>query len=219
MLKCPFIIHVLCLRVCSTICLASIFRNYLPRWAIVCVLFCSLWEISLNKSKSHIESQLRLEPSGGRGRGELLFQSITEPKHFTYRKTYFEKNNMYLFFFFNNKKSPESVLWFECSLLAAANEQNPSWCLLSRVSWEVLGILRCNIWEQGGGLSLAGVCPAGGGMRCSITRPGESWCGHPEPVGFGAAALVPCVRGTRFTKGNEKSLLPSQWCWLHLGTK
>lgn len=160
MLKCPFIIHVLCLRVCSTICLASIFRNYLPRWAIVCVLFCSLWEISLNKSKSHIESQLRLEPSGGRGRGELLFQSITEPKHFTYRKTYFEKNNMYLFFFFNNKKSPESVLWFECSFVSAANEQNPSWCLLSRVSWEVLGILRCNIWEQGGGLSLAGVCPA-----------------------------------------------------------
>lgn len=116
MLKCPFIIHVLCLRVCSTICLASIFRNYLPRWAIVCVLFCSLWEISLNKSKSHIESQLRLEPSGGRGRGELLFQSITEPKHFTYRKTYFEKNNMY-FFFFLITKNPQNLSFGLSALL------------------------------------------------------------------------------------------------------
>lgn len=59
---------------------------------------------------------------------------------------------------------------------------------------------------------LLGSALPGGGMRCSITRPGESWCGHPEPVGFGAAALVPCMHGTRFTKGHACFLASGAGC-------
>lgn len=67
---------------CCAICLASLLRNYLPRWTIVCVLFCSLWEISLNKSRSHLESQKWLEPSGGEeGRATVPIQTWAKAFH------------------------------------------------------------------------------------------------------------------------------------------